>query len=403
VPPGEIELEQKKREPLRLAKFLTKKYCFLAKFQENGQPTWKKNETTPRKSSQGRSGQAHLVLAQTFLYTTISDYTHNLFTYFETKTKQKKKKKKKKTIYTYIMSRAGYKRLGLGPKLERGRRSFGENQNDIDWFDIAWKTGAAVVTAGTAFLTARWLRGVADTSSPESDAKIHERSPRYTVEETQEILKSCDAVCFDVDSTVVQDEGINVLADFCGVGEEVSAYTTRAMNGHVLFQDALRERLSLINPSRQQVALCLKDRPFQLTPHIEKLVILLRSLGKQIFLVSGGFVQMIYPVADQLEIQRSHVIANVLLFDQDTGAFAGFDEDQPTSRTGGKNIAVSRIKADFKVNKLVMIGDGVTDMEADAADAFIGFGGVCARDAVKAGADWFITDFDELIKILSPK
>ena len=47
-----------------------------------------------------------------------------------------------------------------------------------------------------------------------------------------------------------------------------------------------------------------------------------------------------------------------------------------------------------------MIGDGATDMEArdipGGADAFIGFGGVAVRDAVKQGADWFVTDFQEL-------
>lgn len=48
-----------------------------------------------------------------------------------------------------------------------------------------------------------------------------------------------------------------------------------------------------------------------------------------------------------------------------------------------------------------MVGDGATDMQArPPADLFIGYGGIVVRDAVKKGADWFITDFSDVLKIL---
>ena len=48
-----------------------------------------------------------------------------------------------------------------------------------------------------------------------------------------------------------------------------------------------------------------------------------------------------------------------------------------------------------------MVGDGATDMQArPPADAFIGFGGIVTRDVVKEGADWFVTDFEELLEII---
>lgn len=53
---------------------------------------------------------------------------------------------------------------------------------------------------------------------------------------------------------------------------------------------------------------------------------------------------------------------------------------------------------------VVMIGDGATDMEArdieGGADAFIGFGGIAVREKVKAGADWFVMSFEDLIEDL---
>ncbi len=49
-----------------------------------------------------------------------------------------------------------------------------------------------------------------------------------------------------------------------------------------------------------------------------------------------------------------------------------------------------------------MIGDGATDLEArPPADGFIGYGGIVVRETVKAKADWFITDFNDLLKVLS--
>lgn len=70
---------------------------------------------------------------------------------------------------------------------------------------------------------------------------------------------------------------------------------------------------------------------------------LLRAKGKHVYLVSGGFRQMIYPVADELGIPHSNVFANNLLFDEATGAYAGFDPNEPTSRSGGKRRVMEQI------------------------------------------------------------
>lgn len=56
-----------------------------------------------------------------------------------------------------------------------------------------------------------------------------------------------------------------------------------------------------------------------------------------------------------------------------TGDFAGFDENEPTSRTGGKGVVIKRLKELYNFKRIVMIGDGATDLEASPpADAFIG-------------------------------
>jgi len=211
---------------------------------------------------------------------------------------------------------------------------------------------------------------------------------------------SAKAVCFDVDSTVSPDEGIDVLAAQAGVGEQVAELTRNAMGGTVLFQDALKARLDLIRPSQQLINDCLKAHPPRLTPGIGDLITKLERRGTHVYLISGGFTHMVLPLAKHLALPRERVIANVLRFAPD-GSYAGFDETAFTSRSGGKGSAISDLKRRFGYAPLIMVGDGATDLEArPPADGFIGYGGIVVRDNVKAGADWFVTDFSELIAAL---
>ncbi len=214
------------------------------------------------------------------------------------------------------------------------------------------------------------------------------------------LLAHAQAVCFDVDSTVIQDEGIDVLAAFAGVGEQVAAMTANAMGGSLPFEVALARRLDLIRPSRDLLARCLAAHPPRLTPGIRDLIQTLQARGTTVWLVSGGFRAMIEPVADAVGVSRDRIIANVIRFD-DVGNYRDFDPDQPTSRSGGKAKALGDLKARFGYAPLLMVGDGATDLEArPPADAFIGFGGVVVREKVKAGADWFVTSAQELRDVL---
>nr|XP_029124203.1 phosphoserine phosphatase, chloroplastic isoform X2 [Elaeis guineensis]XP_029124204.1 phosphoserine phosphatase, chloroplastic isoform X2 [Elaeis guineensis] len=220
--------------------------------------------------------------------------------------------------------------------------------------------------------------------------------------EVLDIWRSADAVCFDVDSTVCLDEGIDELADFCGAGKAVAEWTTKAMTGSVPFEEALAARLSLFNPSLSQVQDCLEKRPPRISPGIADLIKKLKAKNTDVFLVSGGFRQMINPVAMQLGIPSENIFANQLLFGN-SGEFLGFDTTEPTSRSGGKATAVQQIRKDHDYKKLVMIGDGATDLEArkpGGADLFICYAGVQMRAAVATKADWLVFSFQELLTSL---
>lgn len=216
------------------------------------------------------------------------------------------------------------------------------------------------------------------------------------------VWRSADAVCFDVDSTVCLDEGIDELADFCGAGQAVAEWTTRAMNGAIPFEEALAARLSLFKPSLSKVQECLEKRPPRISPGIAEFMTKLKEKGTDVYLVSGGFRQMIEPVASKLGIPFENIFANNLLFG-DSGEFLGFDTSEPTSRSGGKALAVQKIREAHHYKTLVMIGDGATDLEArqpGGADLFICYAGVQMREAVARQADWIVFNFKELINNL---
>lgn len=219
----------------------------------------------------------------------------------------------------------------------------------------------------------------------------------------KDIWRNVDAVCFDVDSTVTPIEGIDELAAFNGVGQQVAEYTKKAMSGKdatMTFRKALRQRLNIIRPSRQVLEAFIAKHPPVLTPGIAELISDLQKRDVDVYLVTGGFRPLVLPLADLLGIPHENVFANRLKFYYD-GEYAGFDEEELTSDSGGKGQVCSLLKKRNGYESLVMIGDGATDLEAcPPADAFIGFGGNAVREKVKNESKWFVNSFYELIEEL---
>jgi phosphoserine phosphatase len=213
----------------------------------------------------------------------------------------------------------------------------------------------------------------------------------------RQLWLTADCVCFDVDSTVCIEEAIDELAKFQQVGALVEAITRNAMGGNMSFRTALQARLNLIQPTRQRLEQFLTNHPSQLTDGIAELIDLLHERKIPVYLITGGFHSIVDPVAKQLNIPLKNVFANRLLFNNDeTGAYAGFDEDEMTSDSGGKGRVIEYLKTKYGYQRLIMIGDGATDMEANA-DGFIGFGGNVIREKVRDGAAWFVNSFYQLI------
>ncbi|KAF6254612.1 HAD-like domain-containing protein [Scenedesmus sp. NREL 46B-D3] len=231
---------------------------------------------------------------------------------------------------------------------------------------------------------------------------------------TERVLKlwrKANAVCFDVDCTVTVNDSLDLLAEFMGCGDLVAAVTNRAMDGSMNLEQALEERLRLINCTPADIKRFIRAHPpeSRLVPGIESLVKALQARGIAVYLISGGFRELTLPIAKYLGVPKENVYANRMnwQWDDETGEpsrLVGFDTNEPTAHNRGKPTAIARIRQRNPYNTITMIGDGITDLEAvqvtGGADLFIGFGGVVERAPVAAEAEWYVYKYSQLIESL---
>ncbi len=122
-----------------------------------------------------------------------------------------------------------------------------------------------------------------------------------------------------------------------------------------------------------------------LVPGARETVAALMQLGVDVSIISGGLRPAVLHVAEALGVPPDRVHAVDIRFDAD-GAYAGYDEQSPLARQGGKPALIESLGEVARPSMLV--GDGATDLEArPAVDSFVAFAGVAARAPVIAGAD----------------
>lgn len=207
-------------------------------------------------------------------------------------------------------------------------------------------------------------------------------------------------ICFDCDSTLSAIEGVDELARAGGpqTFALVEAMTNDAMNGKIPVEAVFGRRLELIRPSRRHVEAVGSQYVETVEPTALSTVEHLVAKGWTPVIISGGFRQAILPLAEKLKILR---VEAVDLFFDGAGNYRGFDEQYPTTRSGGKPEVVARLRREFQPIQTVMVGDGVSDLEAKSqVDRFIGFGRYVVRERVKREADAFVTSLDQLVDLL---
>lgn len=197
----------------------------------------------------------------------------------------------------------------------------------------------------------------------------------------------------DVDSTLIEEEVIDLLGEKVGLGEKISEITEDAMSGELDFKEALKERVDLLSG----LPTTIFDEIYKeihLTNGAAGLIETLHGRGWKVGVVSGGFHEIVDKLA--VDLKLDYVFANRLAVQE------GYLTGETYGTIVDKSFKLERLKQWAKENKLdlsevVAVGDGANDIPMlNAAGLGIAF---CAKPAVKAAVAYHI-DKRNLLMVL---
>lgn len=209
----------------------------------------------------------------------------------------------------------------------------------------------------------------------------------------------------DFDSTFVQTEIIEELAKIVLSGRKdketvlskIKRVTKMGMEGKISFPVSLNTRIKLLNASAKDIQDLIPKMKNKITPSVARNIDFFKKHSENIFIVSGGFREIIEPVVLPFHIKEKNIFANILKFDQ-LGNICGVDGSNLLAQERGK---VRQVKKLCLRGDVYVLGDGYTDYEikeAGAAHEFIAFTENVARQAIIEKADFVADSFDEFIK-----
>ncbi len=214
---------------------------------------------------------------------------------------------------------------------------------------------------------------------------------------------SFDLIFFDCDSTLSTIEGIDELAKLKGKEWRVGLLTQKAMDGDLDLEEVYGKRLQAIRPTRGQLK-AIEDRYAEtIVSDVPAVLEALRFLGKQIFIISGGLAEPVRGFGKRLGVDPANIRAVEVEYNELSGDWWRYHEpgsqhrqtyldynEGPLTVTSGKPDIIKELSAG-KHGRRLMVGDGSSDLATHTVvDLFVGFGGVVARDKVKAQAPAFI-------------
>lgn len=188
-------------------------------------------------------------------------------------------------------------------------------------------------------------------------------------------------VVFDVDSTLINEEAIEVLAEEAGVRAEVARITEASMRGEVDFSDSLRQRVKLL-AGIPEARLDLVRQKLTLTEGASELVAAIHARGGLAAAVSGGFNQLLEPIRTSLQLD--YVKANDL--EINLGTLTGRVIEPIVDRSAKADFLEKlREQLGLKPQETIAVGDGANDIEMiQTAGLGIAF---CAKPALRQHAD----------------
>lgn len=206
-------------------------------------------------------------------------------------------------------------------------------------------------------------------------------------------------VVFDVDSTLIQDEVIELLADFAGCREQVAEITHRAMSGELDFEASLTERVQTLRSLPESV-LVEAFKQIRVTEGAKELIRAIHEAGGRVGAVSGGFSQVLNPLAELLTLDFTR--ANDL--EIENGVLTGRISGKIVDRLAKRSALIEWSAAcGLELSQTVAVGDGSNDLDMmQAAGLSVAFN---AKPIVREQANLVLAGLDlrQLAPILGLK
>ncbi len=210
----------------------------------------------------------------------------------------------------------------------------------------------------------------------------------------------------DFDSTIIQTEGLEELAAISlknnpqreTILKQIKETTNAGMEGKISFRESLKRRLKLLNAHKTHIEILNRILRKKISSSFLRNREFLKSHQAQIYILSGGFKEFVWPVVKDFGISSSHIFANTFKYNQ-RGEIIGFDLKNPLSSNGGKVKAIKKLRLK---GEIIAIGDSFTDLQIKrmgVAKHFVAFTENITREVVIKEADQVVRSFDEFLFI----
>ena len=195
-------------------------------------------------------------------------------------------------------------------------------------------------------------------------------------------------VVFDVDSTLIQDEVIELLADFAGVRDQVAEITNRAMSGELDFESSLSERVLTLRGLPESVLTDVFQK-VRVSLGAKELIDAIHEAGGRVGAVSGGFIQVLNPLAQLLSLDFTRANELEVVDGALTGRVVGKVVDRQAKRSALIEWAAA---CDVDLSQTIAVGDGSNDLDMmHAAGLSVAFN---AKQIVKDQANMVLAGQD---------
>ncbi len=214
---------------------------------------------------------------------------------------------------------------------------------------------------------------------------------------------------FDFDSTFIKVESLNTLAEIAladhpqrvEITQEIDHITEQTMAGQYPFSEALNQRIKLLPLNKRHIQEAQEALKSQVSDSIQSNRAFFKAYREQIYIVSGGFFELILPIANLFHIKPDHVFANKFSFDF-AGQVTGIDLNNPLSQDQGKVKLMHQLG--LPPEHTIVIGDGYNDYEikeAGLVKTFFAFAENVERKSVTQHADAVLKDLNGLFLLLN--